>query len=67
MSASYYGNKSLLKLLLEYNALFSILDSNGKSAWEIAMEMKQYSCTDILLTQMTDHGALNSIELEKGI
>jgi len=67
MSASYYGNKSLLKLLLEYNALLSILDSNSKSGWEKAMEMKQYSRTDILLTQMNDHGALNSFELEKCI
>ena len=67
MTAAYYGNKSLIKLLLEYNASYSILDSNGKSAWEIAQEMKQYSCTDILLNLMTDHrAALNNNELEKG-
>lgn len=65
MTAAYYGNKSLIKLLLEYNAAFSLLDSNGKAAWEIAQDMKQYSCTEILLNAMADHGAL-TLELEKG-
>jgi ankyrin repeat protein len=52
MTASYYGNKSLVRLLLEYNVNYNSVDSNGRAAWEIAQEMKHYGCTELLLNEM---------------
>lgn len=55
MTAAHYGNKSLVKLLLEYNANLDAQDSSGRVAWEIAEEMGQYECAELLLNEMGMH------------
>lgn len=48
MTAAYYGNIKIMRLLLEFNANLDLEDINGKKAIDLAEEMKQFNCVELL-------------------
>lgn len=48
MTAAYYGNIKIIRLLLEFNANLDMEDINGKKALQLAEEMKNFDCVELL-------------------
>ena len=48
MTAAYYGNIRIIRLLLEFNANLDLDDINGKKAIKLAEEMKHFECVELI-------------------
>ena len=59
MTAAYYGNIRIIRLLLEFNANLDLEDVNGKKAIRLAEEMKHFDCVELLQKELGDYRTLN--------
>ena len=51
MTACYYNNRNMVRLLLDYKADYEIKDLNGKNAYQIADEMRHVECMQLLANE----------------
>ena len=67
MTASFYGNTSIIELLINANANLELIDIASNTAWQLALENSHNECVQIILNEMENKQIEVRLKLEKDL